>query len=133
DDHRRVLVERNQGAVVAAERLARTHDDRLDNLALLDRTLRRRRLHGRSDDVAHARIAAARAPGDSDAEQLARAGVVGDLQTGFLLDHLLGLLHDLGEAPVLRLRDPPRLDDADDVPDAGGVLLVVRVELARAP
>src|SRR5213593_3382155 len=46
---------------------------------------------------------------------------------------LPGLLHDLGEAPVLRLRDPARLDDADGVADAGGVLLVVRMELARAP
>src|SRR5213592_242247 len=45
---------------------------------------------------------------------------------------LPGLLHDLGEAPVLRLRERPRLDDADDVADARGVLLVVRVELARS-
>src|SRR5918996_3323605 len=42
-------------------------------------------------------------------------------------------LHDLGEAPVLRLRKRSRLDDADDVPDLRLVLLVVRVELRRAP
>src|SRR5581483_12085592 len=98
-------------------------------VALLHRALRRGRLDGRGDDVAHAGVAAARAAGDANAEQLARPRVVGDLQTGFLLDHLASLLHDLGEPPVLRLRQRPRLDDADDVADTGGVLLVVRVEL----
>ena len=42
DDHGRVLVERDRGAVVAAERLLRPHDDRLHDLALLDRALRGR-------------------------------------------------------------------------------------------
>src|SRR4051794_15266711 len=42
-----------------------------------------------------------------------------------------GLLHDLGEPPPLQLRERPRLDDADRVADAGGVRLVVRVELDR--
>src|SRR5581483_3618367 len=41
-------------------------------------------------------------------------------------------LDDLGEPPALRRRQRTRLDDADDVPDAGRVLLVVRVELHRA-
>src|SRR5689334_15063453 len=41
-------------------------------------------------------------------------------------------LHDLREAPALRLRERSRLDDADRVADAGGVRLVVRVELDRA-
>src|SRR5215213_8829725 len=44
---------------------------------------------------------------------------------------LLGLLDDLGEAPVLRLGQRPRLDDADDVALLRLVLLVVRVELLR--
>ena len=117
DDHGRVLVERDQRAVVAAERLARAHDDRLHDLALLDGALRRRRLDRRGDDVADARIAAPRAAGDADAEELARAGVVGDLEPCFLLDHLLRLLHDLREPPVLGLRERARLDDADDVAD----------------
>src|SRR5438132_1431856 len=46
---------------------------------------------------------------------------------------LLRSLHDFHEAPVLRLRERPRLDDADDVADVGGVLLVVRMELDAAP
>src|SRR5262249_28730957 len=135
DDHGRVLVERDQRPVVAAERLSRADDDGLHDLALLDRTLRRRRLHGRGDDVAHARVAAAGAAGDADAEQLARTGVVGHLQACLLLNHrsLPRLLDDLGEAPILRPRERARLDDPDDVADARRVLLVVRVELAGAP
>src|SRR5215211_1392988 len=42
-------------------------------------------------------------------------------------------LHDLGKAPVLRLGERPRLDDANGVAGAGLVPLVVRVELHRAP
>src|SRR4029077_18425142 len=42
-------------------------------------------------------------------------------------------LDDLREAPALRLRERPRLDDANDVTDVRAVLLVVCVELDRAP
>ena len=59
DDHGRVLVERDQRAVVAAERLLRPDDDRLHDLALLDRALRRGGLDRRGDDVADPRVAAA--------------------------------------------------------------------------
>ena len=59
DDHGGVLVEGDVGAVVAAERLLRAHDDRRDDLALLDRALRVGLLDGRGDDVADARVAAA--------------------------------------------------------------------------
>src|SRR5439155_14747166 len=43
----------------------------------------------------------------------------------------LGGLDDLGETPALRLRQRPRLDDANDVTDVRAVLLVVRMELDR--
>src|SRR5215207_2298981 len=42
---------------------------------------------------------------------------------------LPGGLHDLYETPVLGLRERSRLNDADDVADAGPVLLVVSMEL----
>src|SRR4051794_37578231 len=45
--------------------------------------------------------------------------------------YLPGLLQHLGQAPVFRLGQRPRLDDADGVPDARRVRLVVRVELRR--
>src|SRR5690348_10709689 len=44
----------------------------------------------------------------------------------------LGRLDDLGEPPALGRRQRTRLDDAHDVADVGGVLLVVGVELDRA-
>ena len=68
----------------------------------------------------------------ADAEYLTRARVVGDLEAGFLLDHRPPRhLDDLGEPPVLRLRERARLDDPDDVADVRLVPLVVRVELAE--
>src|SRR5437764_4202189 len=42
-------------------------------------------------------------------------------------------LHDFRQAPVLRLRERAGLDDPDDVADLRLVLLVVSVELGRAP
>src|SRR3954452_24891364 len=78
DDHRGVLVEADVRAVVAAEGLLRAHDDRADDLALLDRALRRGLLDGRGDDVPHAGVAALVPADDADAEDLSGAGVVGD-------------------------------------------------------
>src|SRR3954447_1771312 len=87
DDHGRVLVERDVRAVVATELLLGAHDDRLDDVALLDRPVRVGLLDRGDDDVAHARIAAARAAHHADREDLARAGVVGHAQPGLVLDH----------------------------------------------
>src|SRR6478609_5310371 len=87
DDHRGVLVERDVGAVVAPELLLRAHDDRLDDVALLDRPVRVGLLDRGDDDVAHARVTAARAAHHADREDLARAGVVGHAQPGLVLDH----------------------------------------------
>src|SRR4051794_1158914 len=87
DDHRGVLVEGDVRAVVAPELLLRAHDDRLDDVALLDRPVRVGLLDGRDDDVPHARVAAARAAHDADGEDLARAGVVGHAQARLVLDH----------------------------------------------
>src|SRR3954454_19743727 len=49
DDHRGVLVEGDVGAVVAPQFLLRAHDDRRDDLALLDGALRVGLLDGRRD------------------------------------------------------------------------------------
>src|SRR3954467_15044056 len=87
DDHGGVLVEGDVRAVLAPELLLRAHDDGLDDLALLDRALRIGLLDGRRDDVADAGVAAARAALDADAQDLAGAGVVGDLEAGLVLDH----------------------------------------------
>src|SRR5205085_9653131 len=88
DDYRGVLVERDRGAVVAPERLPRANDNRLHDLTFLDRGLRCGLLDRPDDDVAHARVAPLRSALDANAEELPGAGVVGDAQSGFLLDHL---------------------------------------------
>ena len=62
------------------ELLAGADDDGLDDLALADAAVRRRLLDGRGDHVADPRVAAVRAALDADAEDLARARVVGDLE-----------------------------------------------------
>src|SRR3954470_1980695 len=87
DDHGRVLVEGDVRAVLAPELLLRAHDDGGDDLALLDRALRVRLLDRRGDNVAHGRVAALVAALHADAEDLAGAGVVGDLQARLVLDH----------------------------------------------
>src|SRR3954470_15998510 len=84
DDHGGVLVEGDVRAVLAPELLLRAHDDGLDDLALLDGSLRIALVDGRGDDVADAGVAPARAALDADAQDLARAGVVGDLEPGLV-------------------------------------------------
>src|SRR3954465_1244852 len=115
DDHGRVLVEGDVGAVVAPELLLRAHDDRLDHLALLDRPLRVGLLDGGGDHVPHAGVAAAGAALHADAEDLAGAGVVGDLEAGLVLDHLARsttstsrhrLLRDMGRHSWMRTVSP---------------------------
>src|SRR3954471_11032990 len=100
DDHRGVLVEGDVRAVLAPELLLRAHDDGLDDLALLDRPLRGGLLDRRGDDVPHARIAAAGAAHHADAQDLAGARVVGDLEAGLRLGHFR-LSTPSGRAPPL--------------------------------
>src|SRR4051794_17161572 len=87
DDHRGVLVEGDVGAVLAPERLLGAHDDRLDDIALLDRAVRVGLLDRGHDDVPHARVATARAAHDADGQDLTCARVVGHAQPGLVLDH----------------------------------------------
>src|ERR1700736_3019153 len=68
DDHARVLVELDDRAVGPAHRLRRAHDDRLDDLALLDRGARDRALHGADDDVADVRVGMTRSALHVDAQ-----------------------------------------------------------------
>src|SRR3954466_5141655 len=115
DDHRGVLVEGDVRAVLAPELLLRAHDDGLDDLALLDGALRVGLLDGRRDDVADPRVAPARAALDADAEDLARAGVVGALEARLVLDHRARsristsrqrFVRDIGRHSTTRTRSP---------------------------
>src|SRR5919107_316028 len=115
DDHGGVLVEGDVRAVLAAELLLRAHDDGLDDLALLDRPLWVGLLDRGRDHVADAGVAPPRAALDPDAEDLARAGVVGDLQARLVLDHRARsrtstsrqrFVRDIGRHSTTRTRSP---------------------------
>src|SRR4051794_19974984 len=87
DDHRGVLIEGDVGAVLAPELLLRAHDDRLDDVALLDRPVRVGLLDGGDDDVPDRRVAPARPAHHADGQDLAGARVVGHAQACLVLDH----------------------------------------------
>src|SRR5690606_16782783 len=63
-------------------------DDGLDHIALLDVAARDRILDGGDDLVADAGVAPAGAAEHTDCEDLLRSGVVGDLESRLLLNHL---------------------------------------------
>src|SRR5579885_2302522 len=87
EDHRRVLVEADVRAVLASVGLGDAHHHGPDHVALLHRRVGLRLLDRGDDDIAHPRVAAARAPGHEDAHDFLRAGVVGYFQPRVLLDH----------------------------------------------
>src|SRR5690606_35359503 len=91
-DHGGVLVEADVRAVRPPALLGGAHDDRLDDVTLLDVPAGDRVLDGGDDDVADAGVATAGTAEHTDAEDLLRTRVVGDLQSRLLLDHVLQLL-----------------------------------------
>src|SRR5690606_29560824 len=107
DEDGGVLVELDVRTVRAAALLHGAHDDSLDDIALLHAGPGDGLLDGGHDRVADTGIASAGAAQHPDAQNLARTGVVGDLQPRLLLNHvpisLLGLLKDLDDPPALRL------------------------------
>src|SRR3954453_9284808 len=87
-DDRGVLVELDVRPVGAAAFLGRAHDDRLDDVALLDVAAGDGVLDRADDDVTDAGVPTTGATEDPDAQNLLGAGVVGDLESRLLLDHL---------------------------------------------
>src|SRR6186713_2388750 len=87
DEHGGVPIEADVAAVLAPLLLARAHDDRLHDLPLLDIAVRSRFLDRRRDDVAQPRVASGRSADRVDRRDLARAGVVGDVEDRTHLDH----------------------------------------------
>src|SRR5690554_1603704 len=88
EDHGGVLVELDVRTVGTAALLGGAHDHGLDDVALLDVAAGDGVLDGRDDDVADSGVATAGSAENTDAEDLLRSRVVGDLQSRLLLDHL---------------------------------------------
>src|SRR5262245_36522523 len=115
-DHDRVVVEPDVGAVGATALLGGANDDGLDDLALLDRAAGQRVLHRPDDDVPHVRVPAGAAAEHANHEDLLRPGVVRHLAARFLLDHYLALsttsttrqrlLLDIGRVSTTRTKSP---------------------------
>src|SRR5690606_28037023 len=88
DDHCRVLVEADVGAVRPAALLHGPHDHGLDDFTLLHAPAGDGVLDGRHDDVADTGVAPAGAAEDTDAQDLLGTRVVGDAKSRLLLNHL---------------------------------------------
>src|SRR5947208_5413672 len=88
DEHRRILVEPDVGAVLAPRLLRGAHDHGLHHLALLDLTRGDGVLDRDHHDVAQTPVATFRAAQHADHERAARARVVRNLEYRFLLDHV---------------------------------------------
>src|SRR5512132_643837 len=130
DEHHRIPVEADVGAVPAPHFLDRAHDDRPRHLALLHGAIGRGFLDGDDDRVAERGVALVGATHDPDALHLLGAGVVGHVEHRAGLDHDLGhAAEDLADPPALLLRHGPRLLDQHAVPHLRLVALVVRLQL----
>src|SRR3984957_19629868 len=87
DENGGVLVEADVAAVRTTLLLLRPHDDALDDVASLDGGAGDGVLDRGHEHITDAGVAAARPTEHADAEHLACAGVVGDPEPGFLLNH----------------------------------------------
>src|SRR6185436_3913081 len=87
DDDRGIFVELQVRAVGPAHAVARADDHGLHDLALLDRHVGRRFLHRRDDDVADVGVGFAGTAHHPNYQQLLGAGIIGDHDAGFLLNH----------------------------------------------
>src|SRR5690349_11720733 len=87
DQHRGVLVELDVRTIRTTTLLDGAHDDRLDDITLLDVAAGDGVLDGGDDDVADTGIATRRPAEHADAQNLLGTRVVGDAQSRLLLNH----------------------------------------------
>src|SRR3954471_24890099 len=89
EQHGGVAVELDEGAIAAADALGGADHHCAVDLALLDATPRSGFLDAHLDDVANAGVTPLGAAQHLDAKDGLRAGVVGDFEPGFCLDHFV--------------------------------------------
>ena len=77
--------------VVHSSKSVKAHDDSFYDLTLFHSTLRRRGFDGSDHNITDVTIAALRATHDVDDQEFARAGVISNLNSAFLLNHGLTL------------------------------------------
>ena len=89
DDNGCVLVELDVAAVCSSGAGGGSYDNGLNDLSLLDDAAGGRVFYGTYDDVTDISLLTACAAEDTDAEEFLCSGIVGNLQSGFCLDHLV--------------------------------------------
>ncbi len=87
--HGRIAIELDQGAVRTTDTLGGTHHDGTVNLTLFHATARGSFFDADLDDVAHAGVAALGAAQHLDAHDGFGARIVGDIQSGLRLNHVI--------------------------------------------
>src|SRR5205823_12500267 len=87
EEHRRIGVELDLGAVIAAHAVPGTYHHGVVDLALLHPPARRRILDAHLDDIADVGITALAAAEHLDTHHPPSAGVIGDIQHRLHLDH----------------------------------------------
>src|SRR6185437_8763438 len=133
DDHDRILIEADVRAVLPARLLGGAHDHRTRHVRLLHRSVREGVLHRHDHDIAKTRVAPVGTTQHTDDERTLRAGIIGNLHHGLLLNHcsisLACALDDLDHSEALVLGQWARLHDPYRVAKLRRVLLVVSFEL----
>ncbi len=126
DEDDSVVVEADGGTIPSLIALLDADDDALDDFGLLDLAVGDGILDGADDDVSDGGVPAEAAAEHTEDPDGSGAGVVGDHQVSFVLDHaLLSLLHDLDEAEALVMADRAAFLEHHDIADLGFVLAIV--------
>ena len=155
EQYHRIIVEADVGAVFAADLFARPDDNSLRDGAFFDGAAGGGVFHRYDDLVADAGITLAGMAQHADAEHFFRAGVVGHIQTGLLLNHDLLFLtvhgtrftvhgrgttayraplagaglfcsfDDFDQAPALEFTQGTSFHDFHNITDAAIIVLIV--------
>src|SRR5690606_12402459 len=102
DDDRAVRVEAEGAPIGAPQLLLRAYDHRASRSTLAHLAVGHGLANADDDDVAHARVAAARAPEHLDALDGLSSRIVGNVENGLYLNHDLVLRYAVGARSMSR-------------------------------